>query len=93
MSLCLLVEALGAENVCAINMPTRFNTNTTKGIAHDLAMSLGVAYITNPIEDMVQESKKSMDMLISEHTPRLQELGWDISHDSIHDENHQARIR
>lgn len=50
---CLLVDALGAENVLGINMPTKYNSEATREIAARLAQNLGIRYEVIPIEDMV----------------------------------------
>lgn len=55
---CLLVRALGKNNVYAINMPSQFNSNTTKDLAKDLAKELGINYAVVPIEDSVQYTRK-----------------------------------
>lgn len=53
---CLLVAALGAENVLGINMPTKYNSEATREIAAKLAQNLGIRYEIIPIEDMVDET-------------------------------------
>lgn len=53
---CLLVEALGAENVLGVNMPTKYNSDATKEIAAKLAENLGIRYEVIPIEPMVDET-------------------------------------
>ena len=53
----LLVEALGKENVIAINMPSKFNKDITKDAARKLAKNLGIEYHVIPIQ-------KSVDLLI-----------------------------
>lgn len=49
----LLVEALGADRVLAVNMPSRFNSDLTKSIAAELAGALGIEYLVHPIQDVV----------------------------------------
>jgi len=49
----LLVEALGADRVLAVNLPSRFNSDLTKKIAAELAANLGVEYLIHPIQDVV----------------------------------------
>jgi len=53
LSACLLVEALGRENVLGINMPTRFSSRTTRDNAWELASRLGIEYIVHSIEEVV----------------------------------------
>ena len=50
----LYTSVLGAENVLLVNMPSRFNSETTKDLAHALAESLGCYYAVFPIEESVQ---------------------------------------
>lgn len=51
----LLVIAIGRENVIAVNMPSKFNTNTTKDLAEELAKNLGIQYLISPIQSIVDE--------------------------------------
>lgn len=49
----LLTLALGKENVVAINMPSKFNTDATKDLAFNLAQNLGIEYKIFPIQESV----------------------------------------
>ena len=49
----LLVEALGADRVLGVNMPSRFNSAVTRGIAATLAANLGIEYLVHPIQEVV----------------------------------------
>jgi len=49
----LLVEALGADRVLGVNMPSRFNSDLTKDIAAELAKNLGIEYQVHPIQAVV----------------------------------------
>ena len=49
----LYVDAIGAENVLLVNMPSRFNSATTKGLAAQLADNLGCRHMIVPIEESV----------------------------------------
>ena len=42
LALAIAVDALGAERVSAFNLPSQFNTETTRSIAAQLANALGV---------------------------------------------------
>ncbi|MFW5761265.1 MAG: nitrilase-related carbon-nitrogen hydrolase, partial [Cyclobacteriaceae bacterium] len=44
LSAALLAHAIGSENVYGINMPSRFNSETTKSAAKKLALNLGLNY-------------------------------------------------
>ena len=53
VSAVLYAEAIGAKNVYLVNMPTKFNSDTTKNAARDLAKNLGCPYMVAPISDML----------------------------------------
>jgi NAD+ synthase (glutamine-hydrolysing) len=55
LALALAVDALGAEHVTAFNMPSKYNTETTRSIAERLAAALGVQYGVIPIQDINDE--------------------------------------
>ena len=63
LSACLLVDALGAENVLAINLPTRYNCDATKEIAAKLAQNLGVRYEVCPIEQLVNDTADALSAI------------------------------
>ncbi len=50
---CLMSEAIGPENVYSVNMPTKFNSELTKGAAAVLAGNLGIKYAILPIQESV----------------------------------------
>jgi NAD+ synthase (glutamine-hydrolysing) len=52
LALAIAVDALGPDRVSAFNMPSQFNTETTRGIAAQLAEALGVRYGVIPIQDI-----------------------------------------
>jgi NAD+ synthase (glutamine-hydrolysing) len=52
LALAIAVDALGAAQVSACNMPSRYNTETTKSIASRLARAFGVAYSVIPIQEL-----------------------------------------
>jgi len=52
LALAIAVDALGPDNVSAFNMPSRYNTETTKSIAAQVAGTLGVRYGIIPIQDL-----------------------------------------
>jgi len=52
LALAIAVDALGSDRVSAYNMPSRFNTDTTRSIAERLARACGVAYGIIPIQDI-----------------------------------------
>ena len=52
LALAIAVDALGSDRVSAYNMPSRFNTETTRSIAERLARACGVAYGVIPIQEI-----------------------------------------
>jgi NAD+ synthase (glutamine-hydrolysing) len=64
LSASLLATALGPENVYAINMPSQFNSETTKGAARTLAQNLGINYtsisIQHSYENTIQEIESAV---------------------------------
>lgn len=51
---CLLEQAVGKNRIVSFNLPSRYNSDTTKSIAKNLAEKLGIAYHVLPIEDIVK---------------------------------------
>ena len=52
LALAIASDALGPERVSAYNMPSRFNSDTTRSIAERLAQAFGVAYGVIPIQEL-----------------------------------------
>ncbi|MDR3356403.1 MAG: NAD+ synthase [Spirochaetaceae bacterium] len=77
----LAVRAVGAENVVAISMPSRFSSRGSRDDAEELAANLGCRYETLPIEPVFTAFLSSLERLF-EGRP------FDIA-----EENLQARIR
>ena len=78
----LAAEAIGAENVVGIAMPSRFSAEESTTLAQKLAENLGVQFHIAPIETAYTAYLKT-----------LQPLGMDESKVSVTLENIQARIR
>lgn len=77
----IAVAALGAENVIGISMPSKFNSLETRSDAEKLAQNLGIEFHTIPIEPMLGQFHKSLQIV----------EGW--NDEGIAYENLQARIR
>ena len=77
----IAVDALGAENVLGVSMPSGYSSEGSKTDAQALAENLGIEYITIPIEDIFRLSLKTMRPALGEGDPGLAA------------ENLQARIR
>lgn len=76
----LYVQIVGAENVILVNMPSKFNSATTKNLSEQLAKNLGCQYYVVPIQESVDWTVK-----------QLEERGIEVS--DFVKENIQARDR
>lgn len=76
----LYVQVVGAENVYLVNMPSKFNSSTTKNLSEQLAKNLGCKYYVVPIQESVDWTIK-----------QLNECGIEVS--DFVKENIQARDR
>lgn len=56
VGLAVLVEAFGAENVIAVTMPARFNSESTKSIASETCAKLGVKMLNIPIQELLEHT-------------------------------------
>jgi NAD+ synthase (glutamine-hydrolysing) len=81
LGLAITVDALGKDNVIAYNLPSKFNTSTTKDLARTIASNLGVDYKIIPIQEIDDKIKNVFEE--SAHHIR----------DKIARENLHARIR
>lgn len=90
MSACIYRSILSPENLILVNMPSRFNSNTTKEIAAHMANHLETWYGIMPIEEAVQSTISQFKNTYFER-PKVQPLHVELSPLNI--ENLQARIR
>lgn len=72
--------ALGPDNVCAVNMPTQYNSGTTRQAAFKLAHNLGIKYEELPIGGVVGKVHDLVDR-------------YGILETGLDNENTQARMR
>ena len=65
----LAADAIGAENVFGVSMPSKYSSEHSKGDSEDLAERIGCHYRTEPIESMVEafEGQLSLTGLASEN--------------------------
>ena len=75
------VDALGADRVTCVTMPSRFSSEGTRGDAHKLAENLGVELLELPIEDAMGAYGEMLAGPFEGREPDITE------------ENLQARIR
>jgi len=83
--LCLLERTFGSERVCAVNMPTRFNSQITQDNARHLCNALGIDYLSCPIGDLYDAVSQRIQAVEFDHH------AGEYTH--LVDENIQARIR
>lgn len=87
----LYAHVLGPENILLVNMPSVFNSATTKGLAQQLAVNLGCNYAIMPIQESVDHT---IDQL--EHIPVTllkDDTQFNLQVSSFVAENIQARDR
>ena len=77
----LLKEAIWSENIIAVNMPSKFNSETTQELARETAENLETEYMVFPIQDIVDA-----------RVVQIEEVSWEKI-TSFELENIQARIR
>ncbi|HET8852562.1 MAG TPA: NAD+ synthase [Ktedonobacteraceae bacterium] len=77
----IAVDALGAENVIGISMPSGYSSEGSKTDAQELAENLGIQLLTIPIEETFRTSLKMLRPVLG---------GGDLG---LAAENLQARIR
>ena len=81
----IAVEALGAENVEAIGMPSEFSSSGSVGDAEALARNLGISFSVLPIGDIFTQFKQTLH-------PAFATAGSDQGF-GLAEENLQPRIR
>ena len=87
----LYTKILGAENVLLINMPGRYNSETTKGLAENLAKNLGANYMVLPIQESVEHTVRQFEETPMKNLTSGEEKRLSVS--SFIKENIQARDR
>ena len=81
LTACIAVDALGAENVTGVFMPTRYSSGDSREDAEQLADNLGLHYLNIPIDEAFQAY---LDMLAP---------AFAGTEPNVAEENIQARIR
>lgn len=90
LAACIYREALGADNVYLISMPTIYNSEKTKTLAQGMASGLGLNFASIALEQSLQQFYQSL-----EANPFVDSTGkvTDIALSSTHKENVMARER
>lgn len=85
----LLADALGAENVFGVSMPSKLTSNESKTDAELLATNLGIHFAEIPIKDMVNTTDNTLQNLF-----KSVEQKWNCRYkQSFTMDNIQARSR
>lgn len=87
----LYSKTIGPENVLLVNMPSVYNSSTTKDLARDMAENLGCAYAVVPIQESVDYTIKQFTSIKIYHASANVPERIKIS--SFTAENIQARDR
>ncbi|MFN8589437.1 MAG: NAD+ synthase [Candidatus Eisenbacteria bacterium] len=81
LTACVAVDALGADKVVGVLMPSRYTSQVSLDTAHELARRLGIRTYTLPIADVMQSYERALAEPFA---------GRDAD---VTEENLQARIR
>lgn len=92
LSVYLLCRALGAENVYAVNMPSEFNSDITKGLAQQIAETLNLNYAIVPIQDVYEYTVEQLENTTFERLNNSGETKT-LELKSVDKENIQSRDR
>ncbi len=92
LSATLLAKALGPENIYAINMPSQYNSNTTKDAAFELASNLGIHYASISIQESYENTVKQLSSSVFTRLNGTEEK-TPIILSALNKENIQARDR
>ncbi len=85
----LLADALGAENIFGISMPSKITSNESKNDAQQLAQNLGINFTTAPIKDIYDVTNDCLQKIFT-----AVEKQWQGRYkNSFTPDNIQARAR
>ncbi len=85
----LVASVVGPENLLLVNMPSRYNSDLTKGLAADLACNIGCWYTEVSIEESVELTRRQMGSLEIHRKNEVKR----VTLSEFHFENVQARDR
>ena len=86
----IYAKIVGPENLLLVNMPSKYNSETTINIAEEIANNIGCYYTSISIEDSVKLTAKQIDGLRVMNYVKDEET---LNLSSFHFENIQARDR
>ena len=87
----MYADILGAENVLLINLPSAYNSETTKNIAYNLAKNLGANYAVVPISQSCEHTEEQLTT--TPITNMADGTSFNLTLSNIVKENIQARDR
>lgn len=87
----LYTKVLGPENVLLVNLPSRYNSDMTKGLAHKLAYNLSCRYTIVPIQESVEHTISQIETIRIQNLYNQSTEHWTVS--DFNAENIQARDR
>ncbi len=88
----LLAFALGPENIFAVNMPSSFNSETTKSAAFKLAQNLKINYVSVPIQESFEYTRQQLNNTVFNRSDGS-DTETSIVLSDLNEENIQARDR
>lgn len=91
VSAALFATFLPPENLLLINMPSRFNSGTTRSLAKRLAENIGCLYAEIPIEDSMAVVRAQLGRFEASSVDGTRRVGLTL--EGVADENAQARDR
>jgi len=91
VSACLYVKVLGPGNVLLVNMPSVYNSRTTKDLAARVAENLGCLYTVMPIQEVVGRTVEEINGAVVHDTGSGRRFSMQVSAPVL--ENIQARDR
>ncbi len=91
VSAALFASFLPPENLLLINMPSRFNSGTTRSLAQQLAANIGCLYAEIPIEDSLAVTRAQLGRLEAASVDGTRRETVALA--GLADENAQARDR
>ncbi len=91
VSTAIYTHVFGADNILLVNMPSKFNSNTTKNIAKSLATNLGTKYMVMPIQQSLEYTVEQIETTEIENMKTGEKTFFKVS--DFVKENIQARDR
>ena len=91
LNACLYADALGADNLLLLSMPSKYNARTTKRLAEAVATGLGTHYGLLPIQESMEKLESDLTGMLIKGGGGAK--GWRLQLSPLALENVQARER